>query len=200
VSIGYGVGTEWYWRGQTLGKRILRLRVIDEQGLQLRFSHIVARNSLRFVDSLPAFYLVGGVTTSLVSRRAQHVDDIAAHTIVVRRPKMSEPDLDQIIPDKFDSFREYPHIAARLRQHVSPREAGIVIQALLRRDNLESQARVHLFNAIASHFRATIEFPEEATLGLSDEQYVRNIGDVLFRAQTRQAKPRSPNTYPPTNL
>ena len=23
VSIGYGIGTEWFWRGQTLGKRLL---------------------------------------------------------------------------------------------------------------------------------------------------------------------------------
>ena len=105
--------------GKRSGKRILRLRVIDEQGLQLRFSQIVVRNSFRFVDSLPAFYLVGRVT-SLVSRRAQHVDDISANTIVVRHPKISEPDLDQIIPDKFDSFREYPHIAARLAPTCQP--------------------------------------------------------------------------------
>ena len=70
--------------GKRSGKRILRLRVIDEQGLQLRFSQIVVRNSFRFVDSLPAFYLVGRVT-SLVSRRAQHVDDISANTIVPHR-------------------------------------------------------------------------------------------------------------------
>ena len=55
VSIGYGIVTEWYWHGQTLGKRMLRLRVTDLHGLQLQFSQIVIRNLLRFVDSLPAF-------------------------------------------------------------------------------------------------------------------------------------------------
>src|ERR1700741_3893865 len=29
LSIGYGVFCEWVWRGQTLGKRIFRLRVVD---------------------------------------------------------------------------------------------------------------------------------------------------------------------------
>ena len=29
LSIGYGVTLEWRWRGQTIGKRLLRLRVID---------------------------------------------------------------------------------------------------------------------------------------------------------------------------
>ena len=70
VSIGYGIVTEWYWRGQTLGKRLLRLRVTDVRGLQLRFSQIVIRNLLRFVDSLPVLYLVGGLAC-LINRRAQ---------------------------------------------------------------------------------------------------------------------------------
>src|SRR5690349_558817 len=33
ASIGYGILTEWYWRGQTIGKRLLRLRVLDQRGL-----------------------------------------------------------------------------------------------------------------------------------------------------------------------
>src|SRR5262245_61696861 len=61
VSIGYGIVLEWHWRGQTIGKRLLGLRVLDEEGLRLRFSQIVMRNLLRFVDMMPAFYLVGGL-------------------------------------------------------------------------------------------------------------------------------------------
>jgi uncharacterized RDD family membrane protein YckC len=182
ISIGYGVVSEWYWRGQTLGKRLLRLRVMDEQGLHLQFSQVVVRNLLRFVDMLPAFYLAGGVAC-LMSRRAQRLGDFAANTIVVRNPEVVEPDLDQLIPDKYNSFREYPHLIARLRQRVSPEEAGIALQALLRRDQLDLQARVDLFAEIASHFRSIVEFPQEATWGIADEQYIRNILDVLFRTK-----------------
>ena len=32
VSIGYGIFTEWKWRGQTVGKRLRRLRVVGECG------------------------------------------------------------------------------------------------------------------------------------------------------------------------
>src|SRR5215469_4376172 len=32
LSIGYGIGFEWWWRGQTLGKRVLGLRVMDARG------------------------------------------------------------------------------------------------------------------------------------------------------------------------
>ena len=92
VQIGYGIGVEWFWRGQTVGKRLLRLRVVDVQGLRLQFSQIAIRNLLRFVDMLPAFYLVGGLAC-LFSRRGQRLGDLAANTIVIRTPKMEAPGL-----------------------------------------------------------------------------------------------------------
>jgi len=180
VSIGYGIFLEWYWHGQTLGKRLMRLRVADVHGLQLHFSQVVIRNLLRFVDSLPALYLVGGAAC-LVNRRAQRLGDFAANTIVVWNPRVDEPNLDQLLGGKFNSFRHYPHLEARLRQHVSPSEAQIALQALIRRDEFEPRARVALFESIVSYFKNIVAFPAEATDGLSDEQYVRNLVDALFR-------------------
>src|SRR5687767_289793 len=29
ISIGYSIVMEWVWRGQTIGKKLLRLRVVD---------------------------------------------------------------------------------------------------------------------------------------------------------------------------
>ncbi len=54
VGIGYGIFFEWSWRGQTIGKRLFRLRVVDAEGMRLQFNQIVVRNLLRFVDALPA--------------------------------------------------------------------------------------------------------------------------------------------------
>src|SRR6266496_3333003 len=143
IQTGYGIVLEWFWRGQTMGKRLLRLRVMDAQGLRLQFSQIVIRNLLRFVDALPALYLVGGIVC-LASRRAQRLGDLAANTIVVRNPKIREPDLDQLMAGKFNSLRDYPHLVARLHQRVSPTEARVALQALLRRDELDARARVDL--------------------------------------------------------
>ena len=181
VQIGYGIALEWLWRGQTIGKRLLRLRVMDEQGLYLQFSQVVIRNLFRAVDSLPAFYLVGGAAC-LISRRAQRLGDFAARTIVTRTVKVAEPDLAQLRPAKFNSLREYPHLAARLRQRVSPRAAGIALQAVLRRNEFAPVARLELFARIAAYLQTIVAFPQEATEGISAEQYVRNVVDVLFRA------------------
>ena len=72
LSIGYAIATEWLWNGQTVGKRVLRLRVMDVQGFHLKFNQIVIRNLLRFVDSLPATYLVGGAACFFI--RGNHKD------------------------------------------------------------------------------------------------------------------------------
>jgi uncharacterized RDD family membrane protein YckC len=189
ISIGYGITLEWFWRGQTLGKRMLRLRVVDANGLRLHFSQVVIRNLLRAVDMLPALYLVGGVAT-VVTKRAQRLGDLAANTIVVRNPPSVQPDLDQLLPDKFNSLRDYPHLEARLRQEVSPAEAALAVRALMRRDMLEPQARLELFGELSAHLKAAVQFPPEATEGITDEQYVRNVVDVLYRTRQSARQPK----------
>jgi len=195
ISIGYGIFLEWTWRGQTVGKRLLRLRVVDAEGMRLQFNQIVVRNLLRFVDALPVFYFVGGATCWL-NPRGQRLGDIAANTVVIRNPRVAEPDLDQLLAGKYNSLRQYPHLAARLRQRISPAEAGVALQALLRREEFDPAARVELFGELAGHFRARVEFPAEATDGVADEQYLRNVVDVLYRtrADHRTEKSLAPET------
>lgn len=183
ITIGYGILTEWFWRGQTVGKRLFKLRVIDEQGLRLQFAQVVIRNLLRFVDALPVLYLVGGIAC-LLSKQSQRLGDFAANTIVIRTPKLVEPDLTLIANDKYNSLRDYPHLEARLRQQVKPDEAALALKAVMRRNELDPEARIDLFGELATHFQAHVAFPEEACLGLTDEQYVRNVVETLFRTQT----------------
>ena len=188
LSIGYAMLAEWMWHGQTLGKWLLRLRVVDEQGLKLRPEQVVVRNLLRFVDVLPMFYLVGG-TAVFLGRRAQRLGDVAAGTVVVRALPRQEPDLETLLVGKYNSLRGHAHLEARLRQRVTPDEAALALRALLRRDGLDPAARVDLFHDIAGHFRRMVEFPAETTEGLTDEQYVRNVVDILFRTRGDAAAP-----------
>jgi hypothetical protein len=182
ISTGYGIFFEWTWRGQTIGKKLFRLRVVDVEGMRLQFNQIVVRNLLRFVDELPLFYFVGGLACWL-NRKCQRLGDIAANTVVIRNPRLSEPDFDQLLAGKYNSLRLHPHLAARLRQCVSSTEAAVALQALLRRDEFDPVARVELFGELAAHFRAKVEFPAEATDGVGDEQHLRNVADVLYRTR-----------------
>ena len=187
IYIGYGLVFEWMWRGQTLGKRLVGLRVVDADGLRLQFHQVLLRNLLRMVDALPFFYFVGGVAC-LLSRRSQRLGDFAANTVVVYNTKPLEPNLDQLLSGKFNSLRQHPHLEARLRQRISAEEARLALQALLRRDELEPIARVTLFSELADHFKSVVTFPPETVETMPDEQYIRDVVDILFRPRGAEAK------------
>ena len=186
LQIGYAMTCEWCWRGQTVGKRLLHLRVMDAQGLRVQFSQIAIRNLLRAVDMLPSFYLLGGVV-AWFSPKTQRLGDLAASTVVIRTPRIEQPDLEQVAAGKFNSLRQHPHLEARLRQKISPVEAGMALQALLRRDEFEPVSRAELFARLGGHFRALVEFPPDAVEGITDEQYLRNVVDVVFRPRLVKA-------------
>jgi uncharacterized RDD family membrane protein YckC len=82
LALGYYVFCEAA-TGATLGKRIVGIHVIGEDGEQLTFGAAVVRNLLRLVDCL-LFYLVGAIF-ALTSQHGQRLGDRAAHTLVVRR-------------------------------------------------------------------------------------------------------------------
>jgi uncharacterized RDD family membrane protein YckC len=180
VSIGYGIFFEWTWRGQTPGKRVFRLRVLDLHALRLQLSQIVIRNVLRAVDCLPAFYVVGGLAC-FISKRSQRLGDLAANTIVVRYPKITAPEIEQILTNKYNSLRDYPHLEARLRQTVTPGEAAIAFEALRRSKILAAQERISLFEELATYFKQLVEFPPEAIELVPAEQYVRNVVEIIYR-------------------
>lgn len=178
-SQAYRIGLEWRWRGQTIGKRLLQLRVIDERGLPLTFAQVVLRNLLRFIDALPLAYAVGGAA-ALLGPRAQRLGDLAAGTLVIWEPAEPAPDLATLRGEKYNSLRAHPGVVARLRQAIAPAEARVAWQALARRDQLDAEARVSLFADLAAHFRERTPIPDEILDGISDEQFVRNVVDVLY--------------------
>jgi uncharacterized RDD family membrane protein YckC len=82
LALGYYVACEAA-TGMTLGKRLVGIRVVDEEGQHVTFGAALIRNLLRLVDAI-FFYLVG-VFFALTSPLGQRLGDRAAHTIVVRR-------------------------------------------------------------------------------------------------------------------
>lgn len=201
-NIGYGIAMEWLWRGQTVGKRVFRLRVVDAEGLRLQFSQVVLRNLLRAVDMLPLCYGLGGAV-ALLNSKGQRLGDLAAGTVVVRIPKIQQPDIDQLIGHPYNSLRAHPHLVARLRQQASASDAALALQALMRREELDENERVRVFESLAQHFKALTPFPPECSEGLADEQYLRNVVDVLYRTQQEPLPgsrlPSAPATVVPTS-
>lgn len=182
ITLGYGILLEWLWRGQTLGKRLFRLRVVDATGLKLMLSQVVLRNLLRPVDAFPILYLLGGIVCWF-SPRGQRLGDITAGTAVIRAPQIREPNYQTLDIGKYNSFREFPHIASRLRQRVEPEEAALLLEALNRRERLTPEARITLYRDMVKSLKVRCAFPESATRGLSDEQYLRNCLELIYQVR-----------------
>jgi uncharacterized RDD family membrane protein YckC len=86
---GYFTLFEAFWNGQTVGKRVMKLRVIKDSGRQITFFEALSRNLLRFIDYMPALYLVGVIT--MLCTRHQRLGDLAAGTIVVHERTDEQP-------------------------------------------------------------------------------------------------------------
>jgi uncharacterized RDD family membrane protein YckC len=190
VSVSYAMYFEWYWRGQTIGKRAMGIRVIDASGLHLQPYQVVIRNIMRYVDALPLMYLVGGAA-SVFSGKSQRLGDLAAHTVVIRASTAKQPDLDKIGRSKYNSLLEYPTLCARLRQKTTPEAAAVAFDALLRSDEFDPVARAELFSELRAYFQGIVQLPDEIAEQIAPEQLVRNVVEVLYApAPAREALTR----------
>ncbi|HEY4355324.1 MAG TPA: RDD family protein [Acidobacteriaceae bacterium] len=94
LIVGYFALFEAFWRGQTPGKRVMKLRVIKDSGRQITLFEALARNLLRFVDVLPNFYLVGAIVM-VCNKRNKRLGDFAAGTLVIHDVREEQPLLYQ---------------------------------------------------------------------------------------------------------
>ncbi|HWA94594.1 MAG TPA: RDD family protein [Terracidiphilus sp.] len=87
---GYFTLFEALWNGQTPGKKIARIRVIQNSGRGISLFESMARNFIRYVDQLPGFYAVA-VISVFATRQHQRLGDLAAGTLVVRERREEAP-------------------------------------------------------------------------------------------------------------
>jgi uncharacterized RDD family membrane protein YckC len=83
VIFGYFWVSEALWSGQTVGKKVFRLRAVGDRGEPLTFAQAGIRNIVRIVDFLPYGYGVGLIAL-FVNGKGKRLGDLAAGTIVVK--------------------------------------------------------------------------------------------------------------------
>src|SRR6266568_5912005 len=83
VVFGYFWASEAFWSGQTIGKKVFRLRAVGDRGEPMTFMQAGIRNVVRIVDFLPYGYGVGLVVL-FINGKGKRLGDLAAGTIVVK--------------------------------------------------------------------------------------------------------------------
>jgi uncharacterized RDD family membrane protein YckC len=69
--------------GQTIGKRLMHIRVIKEDGSRCDIGSALVRNILRIVDHLPFLYILGIILIAATEKR-QRLGDMLGRTIVIK--------------------------------------------------------------------------------------------------------------------
>jgi len=142
---GYFAIFEWLWRGQTPGKRWMKLRVIREDGRPISFFEAAVRNLLRDFDIMPfPFYSVGLISV-FSTNRDQRVGDLVAGTVVVREREAEAPAFAEVFaspvsdPALRRSFQPV-HFTADVN-NLTEQEISVVESFLRRRWDLKDYPR-----------------------------------------------------------
>jgi uncharacterized RDD family membrane protein YckC len=161
---GYFVAFETLWSGQTPGKRIMRLRVVREDGRPVRFFEVFVRNLLRVaIDFQPLPSYAIGVVSIIFSARSKRVGDFVAGTVVVKERATEAPSLDEIIKVSEIEQRRLERAApapftADTRQ-LSEQELRAVKTFLKRRFELTESNRIALAMRIAQAISVKLSIP-----------------------------------------
>lgn len=141
--VGYPLVFETVTRGRTLGKMVMGLRVVSDDGGPERFRQALFRALSSVVEM---WMFVGGpaVLCSLISPRGKRIGDYFAATVVIseRAPRLAPPppmppqlagwastlELSGLSADRFDLARQYlsraPQLAPAVRDEMAYRIAA----------------------------------------------------------------------------
>jgi uncharacterized RDD family membrane protein YckC len=176
VQWGYGALTEWAWAGQTVGKRVVGIRVLQAAGTRITLIQAVVRNLVRVVDFLPAMYFSGGAC-ALLDKSGRRLGDLAADTVVVRQRRSPRPSAVVAPTERYNSFIHDPAVIHASKRVTAP-ERDAMIGLSLRRDNLPIAVRYALFSKLARHLETRLGLQRPAYF--SEERFVLNLTAVLL--------------------
>ena len=152
----YDIAFETLWNGQTPGKRLLKIRVVRDDGSPETFFEAVARNVCRIVDSFPLVYGVG-VLAMIASPRSKRLGDYVAGTCVVRDRKV---DLSRYLAAP---------VKGAPRTSLSAEEFELVTRFLARSSTLEPAARGRVLLKLAEPIAGRLPEAERALVMGSPE-------------------------------
>lgn len=186
AGMGYSVFCEMRLAGQTMGKKLLRLRVVDAQARKLTLSQSVVRNVARTVDFLPVFYGFGGLV-ALSDRLGRRLGDLVAGTVVVQeKGDMAVPTFE--VKPWGETSLTRADVRRRALARLPLEEREFIFTLIEREAGLTAAARFDLFEAAARQYRRRLQLPEVD--GLSSENFIRIVATALDDRSAAKKKGR----------
>ena len=134
---GYFLLFELYKNGQTPGKKLMKIRVVLEEGHGISFYAILIRNLLRVVDGIGVYSV--GELSMFFSNKIQRLGDMAAGTVVISE---QISDYSASADNKQRLFVDEKLATTVLNEStMSPEEFRLLSNYWARKDELDPEAR-----------------------------------------------------------
>ncbi len=173
VFWAYPVLFELFGGGQTPGKRLLRLRVVDGRGLAIQPAQSLVRNVVRLLDMVPLGGL--GMYCTLLDVHHRRLGDLAADTLVVDERQARPLEVEAAGARRHNSLRT-PRIRRLVEHRLGLEERELLVSLCFRAPRLEERARYDLFETVGKHYRLQLGIDDPH---LSGEAVVRGLVALL---------------------
>ncbi|HVE57902.1 MAG TPA: RDD family protein [Pyrinomonadaceae bacterium] len=189
IFAGYFIFFEWLWNGQTPGKRLMKLRVIREDGRPITLWEAVARNLLRIFDAVPGFFIPIysiGLVSIFLSNRDQRIGDMFSGTVVIRErtdeaPTFAETFSNQVSDGAFRRVQKRTDFQADVNL-LTVDEIEVVESFLRRRWDLNERQRLWMAWRVA----LPIMYKIKPNYDLQTFSYEGFLEEILHRFHARQ--------------
>jgi len=197
ILVGYPVAAETLWRGRTLGKAALGLRVVRDDGGPIRFRQALVRGLVGGIVEKPGvllFTVIISVISAVLSRRGKRLGDVLAGTVV----------LQERVPVRGGPVATMPPALARWAatldlSGLSDDLALAVRQFLARAGQLEPHAREQLGGQLAHAVSAAVRPPPPP--GTTGWQYLSAVlAERRRREEERLRRQGAMDQSPPRPL
>jgi uncharacterized RDD family membrane protein YckC len=174
-SFVYFTGLELFMKGQTIGKRMCRIRVVKVDGFALDAGSILVRNVFRVLDQFPILWVI-----PVMSKRAQRTGDMVGGTIVITDVSPTLSDVRVRLSDQKALDSEF-RFDARSLQKLKEVDFEAIEGLLDRWGELPEPQRERLAEKIANSLATRLQLDQPAR-----ERRQRFLEDLLAAELRRQ--------------
>ncbi|WP_066062556.1 RDD family protein [Neobacillus soli] len=156
INWGYFFSLEFFLGGRTIGKKLIGIRVIQENGHSITLLSSFIRNLMRIIDTLPTAYFLG-IIMIFFHPKHKRLGDLVAGTIVVHERK------------------------EKRKKRLTPIEKEIVSRGISRDDLIIDEWTLKAFTAKDWRLINTYAARFTQLTLVERNQFARQIGEILLQ-------------------
>ena len=163
VMVVLPIVTETLWRGRTVGKLAMGIRIVTMDGAPISFRHAVVRGVFQIIE----VYLPIGLVPLTFTRRSRRLGDLVAGTFALSERSL----LTRVTPTVFLPPPGLERYVADLEVNRMTDDQYVFVRStLLRLGEVAAVNRPHLCGVVAAHVEQVIGSPRPPWL--APEQYL----------------------------